>query len=170
MKSLNSESLKIVGSLYETRPLFRQNLDRLLQDEAKSAVELTDRLQKILAAETPEAPKPTKKAVKKTGTGKRGRPAGSKNRPKAPKVEGEVTETADVAEAKLTHGQVIAEVLQASPDGLTAAQILEAISKSNHENYNAPSKATLQTTLVGLRDKKVIKAKGQRPNTRYFIK
>lgn len=174
LKSLNSESLKIVSSLYDGSPGFRQGLDRLLHEEAKSAVELTNRLQKFMStsgSDSPEVAKPTKKTVKKTGTGKRGRPKGSTNKPKEPKTEPVVQgEAVDAAEAKLTHGSAILEALNASPTGLTAAEILESISNAKHEGYTVPSKATLQTTLVGLHNKKVIKSKGQRPNTTYFAK
>lgn len=171
MKSLNADSLKIVSNLYDSKPVFRQGLDRLLHDEVKSAVELSDRLAKLMASDAePSKTTTVKKAVKKTGTGKPvGRPKGSKNAPKAPKepVQGEMVEP---VEAKRTHGQSIIEVLAGKADGLNAAEILAAISGSNFENYTIPSKATLQTTLVGLREKKALKTKGSRPNTKYIVK
>jgi hypothetical protein len=171
MKSLNSESLKIVAGLYDSKPQFRQGLDRLLHDEVKSAVELSDRLAKFMASSAePSKTTTVKKAVKKTTSGKtRGRPKGSKNVPKTPKapVEGEVIDT---AEAKLTHGNAILEVLKDKAEGLTASEILSAIEGSKFEDYSNPSKATLQTTLVGLKGRKILKTKGSRPNTKYLIK
>lgn len=170
MKSLDSNSLKIVASLYDSKPAFRTGLDRLLHEEVKSAVELSNRLSSFISAADVDSTKTTtvKKAVKKTPSGKtRGRPPGSKNTPKAPKaepVEGEVID------AKLTHGGAILNVLKDKADGLNAADILLAIEGSNFDGYTVPSKATLQTTLVGMREKKVLKSKGQRPNTKYFVK
>lgn len=171
MKSLNSEHLKVVSSLYNSRPGFKLGLDRLIQDEVKSATDLTNMLKKVISASETETNKPSKKAVKKTGTGKRGRPPGSKNVPKAPKAESVVEgEVLDAVEAKMTHGNAILKVLEGKADGLSASEILEAISGAGFENYTAPSKGTLQTTLVGLREKKTIKTKGERPNTKYIAK
>lgn len=170
MKSLNSESLKIVAGLYDSKPQFRQGLDRLLHDEVKSAVEAADRLAKFMTSSDAEPSRTTtvKKAVKKTGTGKPvGRPKGSTNKPKAPKVE---PVEGEVIDAKLTHGHAISEVLKGAAEGLSAAEILDAISNAKFENYTLPSKATLQTTLVGLKDRKVLKTKGSRPNTKYLLK
>ncbi len=170
MKSLNTDSLKIVASLYDSKPLFRAGLDRLLHEEVKSAVELSDRLAKFMASDTEGRTTTVKKAVKKAPSGKkRGRPPGSKNTPKAPKAEPVEGEVIDV-EAKLTHGNAILEVLKDKAEGLTASEILSAIEGSKFENYSNPSKATLQTTLVGLREKNVLKTKGHRPNTKYLLK
>ena len=47
---------------------------------------------------------------------------------------------------------------------------VKAINASNFDNYTVPSKATLQTTLVGMREKKALKTKGSRPNTKYIAK
>lgn len=173
LKSLNAESLKIVSNLYDSKPGFRTGLDRLLHDEVKNAADLSERLSKFISLSEAESNKTTvKKAVKKSGSGKRGRPAGSKNKPKAPKtdsVDGQ-TEVVEPVEAQMTHGNAILQVLAGNADGLTAAGILEAISNANIENYKAPSKATLQTTLVSLKAKKALKTKGSRPNTKYFVK
>lgn len=175
LKPLNADQMKIVSNLYVSRPSFQNGLDRLLQDEMKSAMELSERLNKFISASEPESTKTTtvKKAVKKSGTtGKRGRPPGSKNKPKPKDKAVPVTdgEALDAVETKRTHGQSILEVLAGKSDGLSASEILEAITNSNFENYTIPSKATLQTTLVGLRDKKAVKTRGSRPNTKYLAK
>lgn len=171
LKSLNAESLKIVSNLYDSKPGFRAGLDRLLHDEVKNAVDLSERLSKFISAADVDSKTTTvKKAVKKSGTGKRGRPPGSVNKPKTPKSDESTQTVVEPVEAKMTHGHAILQVLAANADGLMASEILEAISSANIENYEVPSKATLQTTLVGLKAKKAVKTKGSRPNTKYFVK
>lgn len=168
---LNSESLKVVSTLYASKSSFKDSLDRLLHEEMKAALEVSDRLRKMVAGDVDSTKTTTvKKAINKTPSGKtRGRPKGSVNKPKAPKAEsGEVP--TEKAEAKITHGSQILVALTGKDDGLMASEILEAITATNVEGYKAPSKAVLQTVLITLKGRKVIKTRGNRPTTRYLLK
>ena len=161
---LNNQNLRTVQSLYTISPEFRNQFDRLVKTKIAKAKDFLNKLS-FDGAEKQEAPEaPTKK---------RGRPAGSKNKaPAKPKKEKkpEGQEPASAREnGDVTHKAAILTALTASSDGLSAGQILEAITAAKHKRYTPPTKATLYTTLNGMKNDGVVSMIGERPNTKYVV-
>jgi hypothetical protein len=163
--SFSAERLQQIKGFSAINETFKLEIDKLVETEISKAKTMIAQLSKLSLDGKTEAPV---EAPKK----KRGRPLGSvtinkSGKPRAKKVKPIVAEpTTEATVERLTHASAIKSVL--TKEGLTAGQIWQALSDLKIEGYNAPSKATLYTSLSTMHSKKLIKSQGERPNVTYI--